>query len=403
MAYTLADVAEKPESKKAYTLADVSEKPSIVSKASNVVQKVAGAFTYPLTGEVPKSVRKMVPSPAVLQRGGEKVKKSVNESLGNIASKASEMGVPPEVSALVATGGSMLADLPFTPQEMSVAIGGEAAVPAIYGKSLREVPKEIMNRWANAPASLAEDRLRKGLPTMGEEFLKSKPSSYDKKEIYESAKKGIQAIGNQVKKEVDNVVKTGGNRDYIDKSSLAENPEALNNVIDDMIGSIQKWDTKGEATKLLTRVKNSAALDFKTANQFRELIGDYIGRGFRKEEAPEKIMAMRDIFGSLRQKIGEISPMVDNLLKAQHGLYQRGESVFKEVARGYPKASTVFETLVSRNPRLATAIESAGNTRGVGGLAYAGSKLAQSYSPDLKKGAKTISDLYKQVQEKLRK
>lgn len=158
------------------------------------------------------------------------------------------------------------------------------------------------------------------------------------------------------------------------KSDLGIRPKVFDNVVDTIMKGADEWDIAGSDLKILNRVKNNEALDFKTANRFREILGDYVGKRFEREELPEKMDAVIGVFGRLRQRIGKISPELDSILKQQHEYFDILNSVRAVKAKGYQ--DTVFNInpfelfgipkAIGQSPKAASILQSIPKTRGVG-------------------------------------
>lgn len=103
--------------------------------------------------------------------------------------------------------------------------------------------------------------------------------------------------------------------------------------------------TNDAAYKALVRLKNGwlqskpEVGDFLQGNNWRINLGDEVGKGFNKETSaiPEVVEAQMRMWQTLRNKIGEIDPKLDDLLDLQHKVIDIKNSVKPEAALGYSK------------------------------------------------------------------
>ena len=91
-------------------------------------------------------------------------------------------------------------------------------------------------------------------------------------------------------------------------------------------------------------------LDFQQANSIRSAMGEEVGKAFNKlpGDISNTDYAMKTVWENLRNKIGEVSPELSDLLDRQHRLIEIRRSVIPEAARGYGDVPQgVFEAAVS--------------------------------------------------------
>lgn len=84
---------------------------------------------------------------------------------------------------------------------------------------------------------------------------------------------------------------------------------------------------------------NGPVMDFMTANNERMRLGDEVGRAFNKDTSllPELTEAQRAMWSKLRDKIGNVSPELDKMLRTQHDLIDVRTSALPNAALGYTK------------------------------------------------------------------
>lgn len=143
----------------------------------------------------------------------------------------------------------------------------------------------------------------------------------------------------------------------------------MSNVLKKMLPDFEELSPDRKTVDLLKKVQNAENLDFKTANELREVLGREINRKFlmETERLSPLTEAQRAIYTSLRRKIGEISPELSTLLEKQHALYEVSNAVGKDAAKGFTNYSGAFD-YVAKNMKTATLVNFLLNQKGVGDL-----------------------------------
>lgn len=367
---------------------------SLPKVPSTIVEGMNAISPFPTSMKMPSNVQEGVKSiprigtaPLMMEAVGERIGDIGMEASGGIAEKSGRIGIPPIVGATAGTIAGTVSELakPTFSNVMMTTMGEMS--PKVIGHLTEKLPSSITNRFLKSPESITNARLNRGEATTGEVFLKNKvlnpegigelPTS-DKTKIYDVAKDQISKLGGKAKKIIDDVVgdKSTESKNLIDKSKIIDRKEVFDNVVDEMIGGAETWDISGKELSILNKIKNSNKLDFKTANEFREILGSYVGKRFGKDEVPEKIDAMIGIFGKLRDKIGKTSPELDDILKQQHNYFDIMNSVKKVKARGYQDSPLNLNPIdlfgipktIKQSPKIASILETIPKTRGVGSL-----------------------------------
>ena len=327
-----------------------------------------------------------------LESKGKKTKDAVNSIISNLVSSPFQ-GVDKAIigRAALGTAASIATDLaPFTPQEMSIAMGSES-LPVGISAATRGFQKSSVNRALQVPKQIREGRLLKGEPTVGEEFLSfDEFTTGNKNEIFGKASAGIKRLGAKVRAKINEITIKGRGQSGVSPFTKEVNEPFIStsdiaNKIDELISETQSafGQNSGQAKQLIRFKKNFMSgkperLNFRQANELREQLGDVVGRRFNKEsgDLPELVQAQRSMFAELRNQIGKLSPDIDEALGRQHALFDIRNTVLPEASKGYVEIPRSFTELLSRpvfaNVRLATFLKRTGNTRGTGTAARAG-------------------------------
>lgn len=347
------------------------EKPTAIGKGVDIMERMV---TAPMTS----------PPSQFLERKGQQVKSAAQGAISNLMTRPHSGKVPDVARAAVGTAASTLVDVaPFTPSELAIAIGSEFAPGLLPRRG-----KNIANRYVNAPKDIREGRFVKDETTVGEELLqRPKYISQDKKKVFKGIRKDVVDLSKSVKSKIESIYRGGKseaenmspfnaprNEPFIRTKEIADSIDPIIKQARDDFGA-----TSNEYKRLID-LKNDwlsgkpDTIDIRRANELRESLGDTIGKRFNKEvdELPEVMQARRDMWVTLRRKIGEFSPEVDSALKEQHSLLDIMNSVKGEAAKGYynfpNNAAEFLLSPISKNIRLAKNMYHAPGTRGVGGV-----------------------------------
>lgn len=364
----------------------VADQPEIATSKAGIASQLT-EFVRPPTGELLSEIEK---KRKFLQGAGSRVKDVVQKSIGNLA----ERGLNPLVAGTMATVAELA---PFSPSEFSLAAGAETA-PLISGIG-KSTAKGIANRYAQTPKAIREAKLRSGEPTVGEDIL-SEPSviSNDKGVAFGKIKQLSETLGGKVQGLIDKITKSGTPKDQsmapfnAPRSNPAISTKEIADSIDPVIKSVgTSSGVDSPRYQSLLRFKEQwlsgkpEFVDFKTANNIRTELGSEVGRGFDKmgDDLADRVLAQRMMWGKLRQKIGQISPEMDELLQRQHKLIDISNSLAPEASKGYEKIPTSIPEMlvspVSTNMRLANFMNKASESRGGGAVAQGLSRLIDRY------------------------
>ena len=347
--------------------------PQKKTMTEKISKKVIQGISLPLTNPVTQKLEDI----------GKKVKSSVQESLSNIASYPTSPKISPELKAIPLTGLSAITEAaPFTPSEQSIAIGSEMIPITMIKSVIGKFPKSLVNRFFNAPKDIAEGRLLKGKVPLGEEVLENpRLRQYrinDKKEIFNRAFAEIKKIGVEVKKKINNFPESFD----ISSQELADSINPLIQEVKDSFGDISREARRLTIFKKAFMSGKPDFLDFKSANNLRESLGESIGKRFGKEmsDIPELLQAQRMIYAKLRDKISRISPDLSDLLSQQHVLFEIKRSVMPAAAKGFEKIPQsgigLLTAPIDANVKLANQLKNLSEARGVGGIGASSKSLS---------------------------
>ena len=370
---------------------DTQREPSLLGRASQYVssptvglktvpQIVTGLtrFANPFpTSPTANPVAMLEGKRKFLESAGQQVKESEQGSIGNIVSKTSELArkyLPKELADTVQTisglGGGAAATVaqfqPFTPSEFALQ-SGMSILPVALSQGTKGIQSQIANRNLQAPKLIRESRYSSGKPSVGEVALNTPEKTADlatsnKDKIYKESNRAINVLGEKIKNTIANVFKSGESSASrnMNPFSQAQDLPSLNtkevadsvNPILNSIGRSQGADSP--TFKAVMELKNrfvrmnGDAMNFLDANRARIDLGEEIGKSFNKDTSaiPEIVEAQRAIWASLRNKIGQLSPDLDEMLKLQHDLLDVRTSALPEASLGYTKTpSTVIDLI----------------------------------------------------------
>lgn len=294
----------------------------------------------------------------ILEAAGNKVKQSALGAEGNIVSNISELAakhlpsyLANAVQKIAGVGGGAVATAtelaPTTPGDFASMAAGEMLPPMASG-AMRGTAESVANRWANAPKWIREARLEKGLPSVGEDVLNLPKGEVgdlavnDKKAAFNAAKMAEQSLGQKIRSKIDELFKSG--TDGVNKNDVANSMDEYASKLDapdaERLMSFKEGWLKGKPDNL----------DFKLLNQERVKLGEEIGKDFGKTspELAHKTEAQKAMWQFLRNKLGELSPELDEMLQLQHKVMDIKNSVKPEAALGYtPVAETWRKALLS--------------------------------------------------------